>query len=38
MLSFAVGGRSCLGFNFALQEVKVFLPKLVYRYHWSKEG
>lgn len=25
----------CVGFNFALQEVKVFLPKLVYRYKFS---
>jgi cytochrome P450 len=28
----------CIGFNFALQEVKVFLPKLVWRYQWTKEG
>jgi hypothetical protein len=28
----------CIGFNFALQEVKVFLPKLVWRYQWMKEG
>lgn len=35
---FAVGPRSCIGFNFALQEVKLFLPKLVWRYHWDKVG
>lgn len=35
---FAMGPRSCIGFNFALQEVKIFLPKLVYRYQWFKEG
>jgi hypothetical protein len=28
----------CIGFNFALQEVKVFLPKMVWRYQWMKEG
>ncbi|CAJ2512482.1 Uu.00g054970.m01.CDS01 [Anthostomella pinea] len=32
---FAAGPRMCIGFNFALQEVKVFLPKLVYRYKFS---
>ncbi|KAK5989576.1 Cytochrome P450 monooxygenase alnD [Cladobotryum mycophilum] len=32
---FAAGPRGCIGFNFALQEVKVFLPKLVYRYKFS---
>ncbi|KAK2612287.1 hypothetical protein QQS21_001713 [Conoideocrella luteorostrata] len=32
---FAAGPRMCVGFNFALQEVKVFLPKLVYRYKFS---
>ncbi|KAH8649314.1 cytochrome P450 [Xylariales sp. PMI_506] len=32
---FATGPRMCIGFNFALQEVKVFLPKLVYRYKFS---
>lgn len=25
----------CVGFNFALQEVKVFLSKLVYRYKFT---
>lgn len=34
-LPFATGPRSCIGFNFALQEVKIFLPKLVYRYRFS---
>ncbi|PHH91579.1 hypothetical protein CDD83_11115 [Cordyceps sp. RAO-2017] len=32
---FAMGPRSCIGFNFALQEVKVFIPKLVYRYKFT---
>ncbi|EFY89031.1 cytochrome P450 monooxygenase [Metarhizium acridum CQMa 102] len=35
---FATGQRMCIGFNFALQEVKVFLPKLIYRYKFSREG
>ncbi|KAI9163091.1 LOW QUALITY PROTEIN: Cytochrome P457 monooxygenase [Paramyrothecium foliicola] len=33
---FAAGPRMCIGFNFALQEVKVFLPKLIYRYKFFK--
>ncbi|UKZ93326.1 uncharacterized protein TrAFT101_008244 [Trichoderma asperellum] len=37
-LPFAVGSRMCIGFNFALQEVKVFLPKLIYRYKFTQEG
>lgn len=37
-IPFAMGQRSCIGFNFALQEVKIFLPKLVWRYAWHKEG
>lgn len=39
-IPFATGPRMCIGFNFALQEVKVFLPKLVYRYKFSlaKDG
>ncbi|GJN76134.1 hypothetical protein PLICBS_010246 [Purpureocillium lilacinum] len=32
---FAAGPRMCVGFNFALQEIKVFLPKLVYRYKFT---
>ncbi|KAK3934809.1 cytochrome P450 [Diplogelasinospora grovesii] len=36
-IPFATGPRMCIGFNFALQEVKVFLPKLVYRYKFSRE-
>ncbi|KAJ5930792.1 Cytochrome P450 [Penicillium verhagenii] len=35
---FASGPRMCIGFNFALQEVKVFLPKLVYRYKFTREN
>nr|BAJ04401.1 cytochrome P450 monooxygenase [Aspergillus oryzae] len=37
-IPFATGPRMCIGFNFALQEVKVFLPKLVYRYKFTKEN
>ncbi|GAD98051.1 cytochrome P450 monooxygenase, putative [Paecilomyces variotii No. 5] len=37
-IPFAMGQRMCIGFNFALQEVKVFLPKLVYRYKFIREG
>lgn len=33
---FGAGPRMCIGFNFALQEVKVFLPKLIYRYKFTK--
>jgi len=35
---FGTGQRMCIGFNFALQEIKVFLPKLVYRYEFRREG
>jgi len=35
---FAMGPRMCIGFNFALLEVKIFICKLIYRYHWDKEG
>ncbi|KAK4212134.1 cytochrome P450 [Rhypophila decipiens] len=34
---FGSGARMCIGFNFALQEIKVFLPKLVYRYEFVKD-
>ncbi|KAI0147797.1 cytochrome P450 [Xylariaceae sp. FL1272] len=39
-IPFATGPRACIGFNFALMEVKVFLPKLIYRYNFSlvKDG
>ncbi|EXJ75289.1 cytochrome P450 oxidoreductase [Cladophialophora psammophila CBS 110553] len=37
-IPFAMGPRGCIGFNFALLEVKVFLPKLVYRYKFVREG
>ncbi|KAI0971327.1 cytochrome P450 [Xylaria arbuscula] len=39
-IPFAAGPRMCIGFNFALMEVKVFLPKLVYRYNFTlaKDG
>ena len=36
-IPFAAGPRMCIGFNFALQEVKVFLPKLLYRYKFTHE-
>ncbi|KAL7933850.1 cytochrome P450 [Trichoderma chlorosporum] len=32
---FASGPRACIGFNFALQEVKIVLSKLLYRYRFS---
>ncbi|KAJ6094252.1 hypothetical protein PENARI_c005G05948 [Penicillium arizonense] len=35
---FAAGPRMCIGFNFALQEVKVFLPKLLFRYRFTREN
>ena len=38
LYSFAWGPRSCIGFNFALQEVKIFVAKLVWRYEWLQEG
>ncbi|RFU24445.1 hypothetical protein B7463_g11896, partial [Scytalidium lignicola] len=37
-IPFAMGSRMCIGFNFALQEIKVFLPKLIYRYKFVREG
>ncbi|CAG8934053.1 unnamed protein product [Penicillium salamii] len=37
-MPFAAGPRMCIGFNFALQEVKVFLPKLLFRYKFTKEN
>ncbi|RYP92042.1 hypothetical protein DL770_001820 [Monosporascus sp. CRB-9-2] len=39
-IPFATGPRMCIGFNFALMEVKTFLPKLVYRYRFTlaKDG
>ncbi|KAM0723194.1 hypothetical protein Q7P37_001394 [Cladosporium fusiforme] len=36
-IPFATGKRMCIGFNFALQEVKIFLPKLLYRYKFVHE-
>lgn len=35
---FAAGPRMCIGFNFALQEVRVILSELIYRYEFSKVG
>ncbi|PVI05872.1 cytochrome P450 [Periconia macrospinosa] len=37
-IPFAAGPRMCIGFNFALQEVKIFLPKLLWRYKFTKDG
>lgn len=37
-IPFAAGPRGCIGFNFALQEVKVLIPELVYRYQFEKSG
>ncbi|TGZ77671.1 cytochrome P450, partial [Ascodesmis nigricans] len=37
-IPFAAGQRGCIGFNFALQEVKVLLAELVYRYEFEREG
>ena len=37
-IPFAFGQRGCIGFNFALQEVKVLIPCLVYRYEFSRAG
>ncbi|KFZ25394.1 hypothetical protein V502_00130 [Pseudogymnoascus sp. VKM F-4520 (FW-2644)] len=35
---FAMGARGCIGFNFALQEVRILLSELVYRYEFAREG
>lgn len=35
-IPFASGQRMCIGFNFALQEVKVLLSELIYRYEFSR--
>ncbi|KAF2820194.1 cytochrome P450 [Ophiobolus disseminans] len=37
-IPFAMGPRMCIGFNFALQEIKIFLPKLIWRYNFVKDG
>jgi len=37
-IPFAAGQRMCIGFNFALQEIKIFMCLLVWRYRWLKEG
>ncbi|KAG9569000.1 cytochrome P450, partial [Aureobasidium melanogenum] len=36
-IPFAAGPRGCIGFNFALQETKVLLAELVYRYEFIKD-
>jgi cytochrome P450 len=35
---FATGPRGCIGFNFALQEVKILFAELLYRYEFSSES
>lgn len=37
-MPFATGPRGCIGFNFALGEVKVLLPELLYRYEFVRES
>lgn len=33
---FGMGQRMWIGFNFALQEIKIFLPKFVWRYKFIR--
>ncbi|KAB5578164.1 cytochrome P450 monooxygenase, partial [Coniochaeta sp. 2T2.1] len=37
-IPFATGPRGCIGFNFALLEVKILLSDLIYRYEFTREG
>ncbi|KAJ5779102.1 Cytochrome P450 [Penicillium paradoxum] len=37
-IPFATGPRGCIGFNFALLEVKILLSELVSRYEFTREG
>ena len=37
-IPFATGPRGCIGFNFALQETKVFISMLTYRYEFIRDG
>ncbi|KAF3031357.1 hypothetical protein E8E12_000572 [Didymella heteroderae] len=37
-IPFASGPRMCVGFNFALQKIKIFLSKLIFRYKFVKDG
>jgi cytochrome P450 len=37
-LPFATGARGCIGFNFALLEVKILMSELVFRYKFAREG
>ncbi|KAK3331460.1 cytochrome P450 [Apodospora peruviana] len=37
-MPFATGPRGCIGFNFALLEVKILLSEMVYRYKFTREG
>ncbi|KAK3337660.1 cytochrome P450 [Cercophora scortea] len=37
-MPFATGARGCIGFNFALLEVKILLSELLFRYEFVREG
>ncbi|KAH7346358.1 cytochrome P450 [Rhexocercosporidium sp. MPI-PUGE-AT-0058] len=37
-IPFAAGQRMCIGFKFALQEVRVIISMLIYRYQFEKVG
>jgi len=37
-IPFAAGPRMCIGFNFALEEVRVIISMLIYRYQFEKVG
>ncbi|VUC20755.1 unnamed protein product [Clonostachys rosea] len=37
-IPFATGPRGCIGFNFALLEVKILISELIYRYEFVREG
>jgi cytochrome P450 len=37
-IPFATGPRGCIGFNFALLEVKILLSELVFRYEFTRDG
>jgi len=37
-MPFAAGGRSCIGFAFALQELRIFIATVTRHFHISQEG
>lgn len=37
-IPFATGPRGCIGFNFALLEIKILICELVFRYEFEREG